>query len=317
MNFKLKTPVVLDVSRWQGDVKWPQISPRPILVICKASEGVNYMDPTLAQNWAGLKALSIRRGAYHYFHADQDAAKQFANYEKAVTQAGGFQTGDLPPVLDVEGLESVSIKVRRAAATGIKTWLDKAQAFSGRVPVIYTSQYQWSFVLDNKGAHPEWAANYPLWVAWFPYEPDKFNAPAPTVMPAGWKQWAMWQYSKEGRIDGLNAVVDLDIIADWFVNQLDQPAPQPGTPPPTPTPQPSPTPHTYQGTVVAPRGVNVRERPNTSAKIIGSMVAGTVVRGRSIKVVSPREAWLELKDPLVGWCAIVYDGATLISIKES
>ncbi|MBI3739991.1 MAG: hypothetical protein HY258_13170, partial [Chloroflexi bacterium] len=131
MNFKLKTPVMLDVSRWQGDVKWPQISPRPILVICKASEGVNYMDPTLAQNWAGLKALSIRRGAYHYFHADQDAAKQFANYEKAVTQAGGFQTGDLPPVLDVEGLENASIKVRRAAALGIKTWLDKAQAFSG------------------------------------------------------------------------------------------------------------------------------------------------------------------------------------------
>ncbi|GEM_PF-1798816 len=320
MKYKLKTPVVLDVSRWQGNVKWDQISPRPILVICKASEGVNYIDPTLAQNWTGLKALNIRRGAYHYFHADQDAAKQFANYEKAVAQAGGFQAGDLPPVLDVEGLEGATIKVRHAASIGIKTWLDKAQAFSGRTPIIYTSQYQWSFVLDNRGGHPEWASNYPLWVAWYPYEPDKFSEPAPTAMPVGWKKWAMWQYSKEGRIDGLDTIVDLDIIADWFASQLDQqPVPPPGgtPPPPTPSPEPSPTPQAYHGTVIAPSGVNVRTQPNVGAKIVGALVKGTSVHGKSIKVISPNEAWLELREPMVGWCAIAYNGTTLITIKPS
>lgn len=318
MKFKLKTPVVLDVSRWQGNVTWAQISPRPVLVICKASEGVNYLDPTLVPNWAGLKKLNIRRGAYHYFRPEEDAEKQFANYQKAVTQAGGFKTGDLPPVLDVEGLENLAPKFKRTLAAGIKTWLDKAQAFSGRMPILYTSQYQWSFVTDNKGASPAWSADYPLWVAWYPYEPDKFNEPAPTAMPTGWKKWALWQYSKEGRMDGLDTVVDLDIMAEWFAAQLDQTPPPPGTPesPPQP-PETPPAPTAYKGTVVAPRGVNVRERPKVDSKLIGSLVTGTTVRGKDIKVVSPREAWLEINDPLRGWCAIVYDGTTLISITPA
>jgi lysozyme len=311
MKYKLKTPVVLDVSRWQGEVDWPNVLPHPIIVICKASEGTSYSDETFPKNWEGLKALKVRRGAYHYFHPEMDVSKQFENYQKAVAQAGGFVTGDLPPVLDIEGLDSAPFKVRLAAAAGIKNWLDKAQAFFGRVPMIYTNKDQWSFVTDEKGAAPAWAANYPLWLAWYPKEPDGFNTPSAGVIPNFWKQWAIWQYAKNGKIRGLNAQVDLNIVADWFLKELDQPDYQPDE-----TPK-SPALHTYQGTVVAPRGVNVRLKPDVNSRLVGALVAGTVVRGKSIKVISPREAWLEIKDPLSGWCAIVYDGTTLISVNAS
>jgi lysozyme len=307
MKYKIKTPMVLDVSTWQGKVNWPQLSPRPVLVLCKASEGVNFLDPTFPDNWSALKALNIRRGAYHYFHPELDVAKQFETYQKVVTRAGGFAGGDLPPVLDIEGMDGLPLRVRQTAATAIKSWLDKAEALYGRRPMIYTSKYEWSLL----GGAPAWSGAYPLWVAWYPYEADRFGEPAPTVIPDGWKQWAIWQYAKNGKLSGLQAQVDLNILSEWFAKQLDQPSTQttPGEPPPSR--------HVYQGTIIAPRGVNVRQKPDVGAKLVGSLPAGTVVRGESIKVVSPREAWLEVRDPLAGWCAIVYDGTTLISVNQA
>ena len=194
-------------------------------------------------------------------------------------------------------------EVRKGAAAAIKTWLDQAQAFSGKAPVIYTSKYQWSFVTDENGKPPMWAGNFPLWVAWYPDKPDNFSAPAPSVIPTGWSKWGVWQYSETGQVTGFNVQVDVDILSDWFAQQLGQTNP-PGT-------------TVYQGTVVAPSGVNVRVKPTVTAKKIGALAVGTVVKGKSVQVVSPNEAWLELTDPMVGWCAIVYGGTTLISVNPS
>ncbi len=304
MKYKLKTPLVMDVSRWQGNINWSQIAPQPILVICKASEGTTYLDPTLVQNWASLKSLGIRRGAYHFFHPEMDASKQFNNYTTAVSQAGGFITGDLAPVLDVEGLDTASADLRKSAPDGIKAWLDLAQAFSGQTPIIYTSHYQWSF-LEIKSQPPSWTANYPLWVSWFPDKPDKNKVPATSMIPDGWTKWAIWQYAKDGRLTGLGVDVDLNILSSWFANQLDQ------------TPPPIDTSHNYQGTVLAARGVNVRQKPTIASKIVASLPAGTKVTGTAIKVVSSGESWLQLKTPKVGWAAIVYGGTTLISVTGS
>jgi lysozyme len=303
MKYKVKKPMVLDVSSFQGVVDWTKVAPQPELVICKASEGVAYNDPNFATFWGGLKAQNIRRGAYHYFHPEMDAVQQFANYQKAVTQAGGFNNSDIMPVLDVEGLEKATPAIQKGAAASIKAWLDAAQAFSGKTPMIYTSKYQWGFVTDATGKTPAWSGNYPLWVAWLPDKPDKFSAPAATVIPTGWNQWAIWQYGNNGQITGIKVAVDLDILSDWFTAQLGQPTPVPG--------------QTYVGTVIAPSGVNVRVQPNISAKLVGSMVTGTAVKGKSVKVVSQNEAWLELTDPMVGWCAIVYNGTALISVNPS
>ena len=301
MKYKVKKPIVLDVSRFQGPVDWSKVAPQPVLVICKASEGVSYLDPFFSTYWSGLKAQNIRRGAYHFFHADVDAGQQFANYKNAVAQAGGFSSADIIPVLDVEGLETATPAVQKGAAAVIKAWLDAAQAFFGKTPMIYTSKYQWGFVTDANGNSPAWSGNYPLWVAWLPDKPDKFSAPASTVIQVGWSQWAIWQYGNTGQITGINFPVDLDILSDWFTKQLGQPTPVPG--------------QAYTGTIVAPSGVNVRAQPNVTAKLIKALPVGTVVKGASVKVISANEAWLQLTDPIVGWCAIVYNGTVLISVS--
>jgi lysozyme len=303
MKYKVKKPIVLDVSRWQGPVDWTQVAPRPVLVICRATEGVDYTDPNFGANWNGLQALNIRRGAYHYFHPEMDAAQQFANYQKSVTQVGGFHPTDISPVLDVEGLDAATPDQRKGAATAIRTWLDQAQVFSGKTPMIYTSKYQWGFVTDpGSGKTPAWSGNYPLWVAWLPDKPDKNSVPAASAIPTGWKQWAIWQYGNDGQITGVNALVDLNILSDWFAKQLNQLPPPPGQ-------------QTVVGKVISPTGVNVRTDFNVNAKIIGGLAAGTTVKGASVKVVSPSEAWLELRVPMVGWCAIVYNGTVLISVN--
>ena len=54
MKYKVKKPIVLDVSTFQAPVDWTKVAPQPVLVICKASEGIAYNDPSLASNWGGL-----------------------------------------------------------------------------------------------------------------------------------------------------------------------------------------------------------------------------------------------------------------------
>jgi lysozyme len=302
MKYTTKKPMVLDVSRYQGQIDWTQVAPQPVLVICKASEGVNYTDPDFQTYWNGLKITGIRRGSYHYFHADVDAGQQFTNYKNAITAAGGLIASDIAPVLDVEGLETQTPAVQKAAAVGIKSWLDQAQAFSGKTPMIYTSKYQWGFVTDATGKTPAWTSNYPLWVAWIPTNIDKTGAPAGNAIPTGWNQWAIWQYANDGQITGINAPVDLDILSDWYAKSLGQQTPPPGQ-------------QVITGKVTSSSGVNVRDQPSINGKIIGGLPNGTAVTGASIKTISPSEAWLELKNPMVGWCAVVYNGTVLISVN--
>lgn len=309
----------MDVSSWQRKINWSLISARTALVICKASEGDYFADPNFAVNWKGVKERQIRRGAYHYFNPSINPVRQFDKYYKAVEAAGGFQPSDLAPALDVEGLEAASTAVRRGAAAGIKEWLELAHSWTGKWPVLYTSKYQWDFVRSGHDDISAWCSQYPLWVAWYPYEPDKSKAPPRSAIPTGWDKWAIWQYARNGQINGINTDVDLNILSNWFASQLEQPT---DTPVPVPTPsEPKPAPSTgsgveYVGTVISPNGLNVRERPLITSKRVGTLLTGTKIHGYTAKVKSSREAWLEIKEPVRGWCAIVYDGVTLISIDS-
>lgn len=42
----------------------------------KATESTNFTDPEFATNWAGMKSAGLVRGAYHFFHSDQDPLAQ-------------------------------------------------------------------------------------------------------------------------------------------------------------------------------------------------------------------------------------------------
>jgi lysozyme len=180
----------IDVSHYQGTVDWQQVSAAGIqFAFAKATEGVTFADSEFATNWAAMKAAGILRGAYHFFEPTDDAGQQATFFLSTVQ----FESGDLPPVLDVETAAATSAELWQ----GVQTWLDQVEAATGVQPILYLNS---SFA--NENAAPTSLAAYPLWLA--QYEVDQ-----PTV-PNGWTTWLLWQYSQSGTINGVSGSVDLD-----------------------------------------------------------------------------------------------------------
>jgi lysozyme len=182
----------IDVSHFQGTVSWQQVQQAGVLfAIAKATDGLTFTDPDFAANWAGMKEAGLLRGAYHFFEPADDAAQQ-AEYFLSVVQ---LESGDLPPVLDVETAAATS----EALWQGVQTWLEQVEAATGVQPILYMSPG-----FANEYAAPSSLAAYPLWVA-------EYGVSQP-MLPTGWTTWLIWQYSESGAVNGVTGAVDLDEV---------------------------------------------------------------------------------------------------------
>ena len=206
----IKSPACYDVSHWDGAINWASVSPRPLLVICKATEGTFYVDNTFAPNMAGLAANGIKRGVYHFHRKLNDPilqAKLFCNTVR------GIITPDDYIVLDVEeGGED---------AADLKAWFTFVRAQFPNPFILYSRKN----ILDPIGMTLEQAVYFkqiPVWTAGYPLNPDTVNAPLPDYIPVQTKfgPVRMWQYTQKGRVTGINASVDINWLAPEFVKEL-------------------------------------------------------------------------------------------------
>ncbi len=213
----------VDVSKWQGadfsaasDVDF---------VICKATEGVGYVDPVCDTLYQRAKSQGKLLGVYHFARPDLGNNGE-AEAEFFVKNIKGY-IGEAVLVLDYE----------RAPYSD-----DWAYAFAKRVhdltsvwPILYASASKINGVNWAKTAK-----NCGLWIAGYPNKYNVPNPPTPSVsdMPYGigaWAFWAIWQYSSSAGALDLN-IANMDKTA-WrkyaAVNGEAKPTPQP-TPTPTP-----------------------------------------------------------------------------------
>jgi LysM repeat protein len=115
--------------------------------------------------------------------------------------------GELPPVLDLETNDG---QTKDRIIERAKTWLDLVEAAFGKKPIIYSGQYfLQDFFSEVGGGPPAWAKDYPLWLAQYPNQYVPGMRPS---LPRGWFKWTFWQYSDKGRINGINARVDLNVF---------------------------------------------------------------------------------------------------------
>jgi LysM repeat protein len=169
----------------------------------KATEGETFKDASFITNWSGAKSAGLLRGAYHFFRSNLDPKKQATNFINCVKSTN--DNGELPPVLDLETHDG---QAKDRIIARAKTWLDAVEAAFGKKPIIYSGMY---FLQDYfsvpGGGPPSWAKDYPLWLAQYPNTYVDGQQP---FLPRGWFQWTFWQYSDKGRINGINANVDLN-----------------------------------------------------------------------------------------------------------
>jgi lysozyme len=183
----------IDVSDYNGSINWQNVARDGItFAFIKATEGRSLVASSFNTNWKAAKDAGIVRGAYHFFLPDRTPQEQADIFLQTVK----LEPGDLPPVLDIEvmrGLDAGKV------IDGMIKWLDIIEQKTGILAIIYTYPGFWDS-LGSKGftAHPLWIAHYT-------------NAEQP-IIPGGWRDWVFWQFTDQGKVNGITGVADVNIF---------------------------------------------------------------------------------------------------------
>ncbi|MEP4769439.1 MAG: glycoside hydrolase family 25 protein [Roseibium sp.] len=184
----------IDVSFWQGKINWAAVARHGIdFAIIKASEGAEMKDPRFSENWSGCKTNRISCGAYHFFLPAYDFELQSDLLVDQLQSVSFDPETDIPPAIDCEEMQGLSPTTYVSALKALMKRLEEKLKCK---PMIYVSPSFWQGLRSPKmDGHPLWIANY---------EVDSPKIPSP------WKSYRFWQYSDNGRIDGIDCAVDLD-----------------------------------------------------------------------------------------------------------
>jgi lysozyme len=184
----------VDVSEFQGNIDWSAVSGSGIdFAFIRVSDGTGFPDSEFEDNWAGAKAVGLRRGAYQFFRPNESAEAQAQLMVEAI---GDLGPEDLPPVVDVEAQGGVSDATLVAR---LGQWLTLVEQATGRRPIVYAASGFW-----NDIAGTAQFASYPLWVA-------NYGVSCPSV-PTTWQNFAFWQYTDSGSVPGISGSVDRNIF---------------------------------------------------------------------------------------------------------
>jgi lysozyme len=185
----------IDVSKYQDIIAWEEVKAMKVndiqigFAFIKATEGIDNTDPQFRRNWKKAKSNNIVRGAYHFFIGSKDGKMQAESFIKRVD----LETGDLPPVLDVEQRNGVSSEQLRKE---VKKWLATAENYYHTRPIIYTNVDFYKNYLGDE------FDNYPLWVAHY-YEQQQ---------PRIQRDWIFWQHNDQGNVNGITSKVDFSVF---------------------------------------------------------------------------------------------------------
>lgn len=192
VNYKIHG---IDVSKFQKEINWQAVKQMRVQKIrisfafIKATEGITRQDPSFKDNWEKAGKAGIIRGAYHFFYATRNPIRQAINFNNVVT----LQSGDLPPVLDIETTNNLPASVIRSTA---KIWLEEMERVYKVKPIIYTNIHFYETYLGDE------FDGYPLWIAHY-YQKER---------PRSVRNWKFWQHSDIGRVNGIRTTVDFNVF---------------------------------------------------------------------------------------------------------
>lgn len=189
-NLLLKDSVTygLDISHFQGDLITALNKKKDSLyfVICKATEGTSYIDPTYEANCNILKEKQVIRGAYHFYLCEFDPIEQAQHFSKVVMDNQFLNISHLPPVMDIENSSmDTNCSDLKTAQNNILLFLKEVEKITGRIPMIYTNKSTGDKYLNT----PDFA-KYHLWIAAYTKDLTTSN------IPSAWdNKWMIWQRS--------------------------------------------------------------------------------------------------------------------------
>lgn len=193
---KNNTKIGIDVSKWQGDIDFNKIKQAGVeFIIIRVGTGLGFNEAStedvyFRQNIEGAIKAGIPVGIYYYSYATtKEEAKEQALW--VIDLIKDYKI-DLPVAFDWEswsyfnGLNMSLHDINEVADTFAKTIED-----SGYESILYGSKYY----LQNI-----WDEDKPVWLAHYT---SKTNYE---------KEYKIWQLCDNGKIDGINGYVDINIM---------------------------------------------------------------------------------------------------------
>lgn len=184
----------IDVSWVQGDIDWPAVAESGIdFVIIRAGRGDidgtgPSMDTFFPQNIQGALENGLDVGVYFYSYAqDADQAETEARFFVELLE--GYEI-TFPVIMDLEEDVEEGTDISEMAEAFLET-----VAEAGYYPMLYSYKMRLDNVMDR-----EITEKYAIWVAQFGGD-----------QPETEYDYYMWQYSYEGRINGIQGNVDFDV----------------------------------------------------------------------------------------------------------
>lgn len=164
-------------------------------IICKATEGVTFIDPKFKENWKKIKEKGFIRGVYHFYRTDDDPITQ-ANF--FLNTINNLENTDIPPVIDFEegGInKSQSIE---SVQSMVLSFMNEIEKKANVKPIIYTD-----INTANKYLNNSIFQKYHLWIA-------NYNGKEKPNLPNTWKTkgYLIWQKTDSYKV--INTTSDAD-----------------------------------------------------------------------------------------------------------
>lgn len=206
----VKTSIAgIDVSKYQGDVDWDKVKAAGAeyaivrLGFRGNREGTLELDPYFIQNVEGAAKAGLNVGVYFFSQAvtikeaQEEAAFVLENIKDyQITYPVIFDTEEMA------GKNARANNLGRQLRTDIAKTFCESVKIAGYQPMIYANT-KWMIM----GLDLEQLTDYDLW---FAYYGDNLTFPY---------AFSMYQYSQEGKIDGINGAVDLNLsFKDYAAN---------------------------------------------------------------------------------------------------
>ena len=189
------TSIGIDVSKWQGKIDFEKVKQAGCeFVIIKAGgsyiDGTLYTDPNFEENIENALKNNLKVGVY--FNSDGNSiemAKKEIEYTLELIKDYNIELGIAYDWENFTNFNTFNISLHTLNEMA-NIFLEEAKKNNYK-PILYSSKYY----LENI-----WNKNYPIWVAQYA---DKNTYEG---------EYIMWQQCSDGRIDGINAYVDIDIM---------------------------------------------------------------------------------------------------------
>ena len=181
-------------------------------VILKASEGVGggvakwqrRLDEWFPVHWQAVRDAGLERygdtwfrGAYHFLICNDQGAAQAEHFLRTIDRAGGWDRGDIFPIVDVEegsGNRSMAgIHGNQIVIETCMEFVEKVKQETGRQVILYAGHWLHEMRIKTRmGCDWLWYARYTA------------KLPASVYTSIGWnlERLMMWQYDGSGDNNG-------------------------------------------------------------------------------------------------------------------